>query len=362
MNGDPVRETINPQMVILARQSRGMTQTSLATSLGWNQGVVSKVENGLEPLSDERLKALAGILDYPVHFFARQSAVDGPGLTEVYHRKLARASATTLHKMHAEAVIRRYEIRELLKSFDELPEEPFPNFPIDAFEGNPAKIARTVRAVLQVPPGPIFSMTKVIESAGGIVISCSFDTRDVDGFSRWREDTPPIFYLNSAQPTDRWRWTLAHEFGHVVMHTTSGPYDNMETDANLFAEEFLAPKSEIKFQLGPNLTLSRLAALKQYWKISMQALINRAFHLGVLTENARRYLFMQLSKAGYLRHEPDEIAPPPEPPELLPNIIKYHREKLGYSDEDLCRVLALNKSDLYRWYKPDGRHLRAVTQ
>jgi Zn-dependent peptidase ImmA (M78 family)/transcriptional regulator with XRE-family HTH domain len=353
-------ETINPQMVILARQSRGITQTDLSRLLGWNQGLVSKIENGLEPLSDERLEALATALDYPVHFFARQSVIDGPGLTEVYHRKRAKASATALHKMHAEAVIRRYEIADLLKSFDGLPEDPFPSFPIDDFEGNPAKIARTMRAVLQIPPGPIFNMTKVIEAAGGVVLSCSFDTRDVDGFSRWRADTPPIFYLNVSQPPDRWRWTLAHEAGHVAMHTTSSPYDDMEKDANLFAEEFLAPKNEIKYQLA-NLTLSRLAALKQYWKISMQALINRAFHLGILSENSRRYFFMQLGKAGYLRHEPDEIAPPTEPPELLSKIVKYHRERLGYSDDDLCRLLALNKADLYKWYKPEGRHLHPVS-
>ena len=350
----------NPQMVVLARQSRGMTQTELASSLGWNQGTISKVENSIEVLSAERLEALALVLDYPVHFFVRQDAVDGPGITELYHRKRARASATTLHRIHAEAVIRRYEIAELLKSWDDLPDEPFPVMSIEEFQGNPEKIARTVRAMLRLPPGPVFSMTKTIEAAGGIVIACGFGTRDVDGFSRWKTDTPPLFYLNAEQPPDRWRWTLAHELGHIVMHSTASPYEEMERDANMFAEEFLAPKQEIKPQFL-NLSIRRLGALKEYWKISMQALINRAYHLDMVSANGRRYMFMQLSKAGYIRHEPDELDPPVEPPELLPNIVKYHREKLGYSDDDLCQAMAVNKADLYKWYKPEGRHLHAVS-
>lgn len=350
----------NPQMVVLARQSRSMTQGELASGLAWSQGTVSKIENGIEALSGERLEALAGALDYPVHFFFRQEAIDGPGITELYHRKKARAGATVLHRIHAEAVIRRYEIAELLKAWGALPDEPFPVMSIEEFPGNPEKIARTVRAVLRLPPGPIFSMTKTVEAAGGIIVLCTFGTRDVDGFSRWRTDTPPLFYLNAAQPPDRWRWTLAHELGHIVMHSTASPYEEMERDANLFAEEFLAPKQEVKPQLL-NLSIRRLAALKEYWKISMQALITRAYHLDVLTANARRYMFMQLSKEGYLRHEPEELDPPVEPPELLPKIVEYHREKLNYSDDDLCRALALNKADLYKWYKPEGRHLHAIS-
>jgi Zn-dependent peptidase ImmA (M78 family)/transcriptional regulator with XRE-family HTH domain len=346
-------------MVTLARQSRGITQAALAARLHWVQGTISKIENRLEPLSGDRLAALADALDYPIQFFLRRDDIAGPGITELYHRKKARASATVLHRIHAEAEIRRFEIAVLLQSWDGLPDEPFPTLNIDDFEGKPEKIARTTRAMLHIPPGPLFSMTKVVESAGGIVMSCDFGTSDVDAFSRWRPDTPPIFFMNSSMPPDRWRFALAHELGHIVMHSVSGSYPQMEHDAHLFAGEFLAPKSEIKPQLF-NLTLKRLAPLKEYWKMSMQALVMRAYTVGSISNNGKRYMLMQLSKAGYRLREPQELDPPPEPPELIGKIVAHHRRNLGYSDDDLCRALAVNNADLYRIYQPDGKRLHAV--
>ncbi len=346
-------------MITLARQSRGISQAALAVKLRWVQGTVSKVETGLEPLSGDRLSALAEALDYPAGFFLRREEVGGPGITEIYHRKKARASAMALHRIHAEAEIRRFEIAALLRSWDKMPQEPFPVLDINEFEGNPEKIARTVRATLRIPPGPIFSMTKVIESAGGIVLSCDFSTPDVDGFSRWGSNTPPIFYMSSKIPPDRWRFALAHELGHIVMHSTSGSYPQMEPDAHLFAGEFLAPKHEIRPQFF-NLSLKRLAPLKEYWKMSMQALIMRASTAGAISAYEKQRMMMQLSKAGYRLREPEELDPPSEPPELLRDIVAYHCDSLGYSHDDLCRLLALNKADLYRVYQPNGKRLHAI--
>jgi Zn-dependent peptidase ImmA (M78 family) len=121
----------------------------------------------------------------------------------------------------------------------------------------------------------------------------------------------------------------------------------------------LAPKHEIKPQLF-NLSLKRLAPLKEYWKISMQALIMRASAVGAISANGKQHMMMQLSKAGYRLREPAELDPPTEPPELLREIVAYHCDSLGYSHDDLCRLLALNKADLYRIYQPNGRRLHAI--
>jgi Zn-dependent peptidase ImmA (M78 family) len=249
-------------------------------------------------------------------------------------------------------------VETLLRSWDDT-EMDFPSFPIDDFDANPRKIARTVRAMCQLAPGPISSMTKAIEGAGGIIIDCDFETRHIDGFSRRRADLPPLFFMNRQLAPDRWRWTLAHELGHVVMHWLSDPDKDMEREADSFAGEFLMPAAEIKPQLV-NLSFHKLAGLKRYWKVSMQATLMQAWELQVITDRQRRYMFMQLSKAGYRLREPEQLDPPREPAELLPAIIDFHRKTLGYSDDDLGYALAISKDDLYQWYLPQGPRLRLV--
>lgn len=342
---------VNPQMVTLARQSRGLTQAQLADHVRASQGTISKIEAGVAPVSSEELERLAAALDYPPHFFTKHERIYGPGIDELYHRKRQKAGAATLHRVYANAAIRQMNIGVLLRSWDRT-ENDFPSFPIDEFDANPEKIARTVRALWQLPPGPIYSTTKVIEDAGGLIIPCDFETRHIDGFSRHSPNMPPIFYLNRNLLPDRWRWTLAHELGHIVMHSASEPHEQMEREAHLFAGEFLTPAQEIKPQLL-NLSFHKLAGLKRHWKVAMQALLMRAYHLGVITERRRRHMFMQLSKAGYRLREPAELDPLPEPPELLPRIINWHRRQLGYSDADLCYALAINERDLHSWY-PSG--------
>lgn len=57
-----------------------------------------------------------------------------------------------------------------------------------------------------------------LEAAGCIVFIESFGTPRVDGLSQWIDDHPVVL-LNSEAPIDRQRWTLAHETGHLCMHS-----------------------------------------------------------------------------------------------------------------------------------------------
>lgn len=208
--------------------------------------------------------------------------------------------------------------------------------------------------------GAISNMTQVIEDAGGIVIASDFGTRHIDAFSRRPSDCPPIFFINRELPPDRWRWTLAHELGHIIMHPGMIPHDDMEKEADAFAAEFLTPAFEIKPQLV-GLTFQKLSGLKRLWKVSIQALIMRAYQLAIITDRQRRTMFMQMSQAGYRLREPMELDPPAEPPVLLARIVEHHRRVLRYSDQDLCDVLAINERDLAAWYPRGESRLRLIS-
>lgn len=99
-----------------------------------------------------------------------------------------------------------------------------------------------------------------------------------------------------------------------ISHFGGGP--NIEEEAHRFASEFLMPAAEIKTSLH-RLDISKLASLRQYWKVSRQALVMRAYRLKTITEAQMRYLFIQFSQGGYCSREPEELDIPVEKPALL---------------------------------------------
>ncbi len=70
-------------------------------------------------------------------------------------------------------------------------------------------------------------------------------------------------------------------------------------------------------ELIPPITLSRLAPLKLRWKVSLQALIRRAFDLEVVTLRQYKYLMQQISVRGWRKKEPEELNIPIEKPRAL---------------------------------------------
>lgn len=111
-----------------------------------------------------------------------------------------------------------------------------------------------------------------------------------------------------------------------------------------------------------DLDLVKLVHLKQYWKVSMASLIYRAESLGAVTPNRARYLRVQMAKAGYSTQEPIELEPQGENPTLLRELIELHRNELGYSVQDLQKLLALYERDLWEYYfsEPTRGALRVI--
>lgn len=109
------------------------------------------------------------------------------------------------------------------------------------------------------------------------------------------------------------------------------------------------PTSDIKNQLY-GLNLSKMAALKPYWRTSMAAILKTATDLKCITDGSARYLWMQLSARGYRKREPIELDLQPEPPTLLREVFDFYRKDLGYSVENLADTLVTSPKDLLEWY------------
>lgn len=348
---------LNPDLLLLARQYRGMSQVDVAEASGLDQGHYSRIERGLlnGAPSDSTVDAIAGALRFPKAFFFQDDELAGLPLSvhDVAWRKKASVLASDMKRLHAELNLRIMHLRRLMLSVDVSPELPLPRIDVDE-AGGADKVARLLRRSWMLPDGPIKNLTGLCERAGILVVVCDF-VENVDGLTMRLRDVPPIIFLNRKAPADRMRHSLAHELGHLIMHSI--PTDDMEEEADLFAGELLVPASQLRADLiGGRLTLERLVQLKQYWRVSVASLLYRAGASRLITENQSSYLWRQLSSRGWRKTEPVETQFPPEPTRLFEHILSLHTEQLGYGAEDFERMLLLDQQEASILYgvKPTG--------
>ncbi|MGA2173294.1 MAG: XRE family transcriptional regulator [Sedimentisphaerales bacterium] len=337
-------QKVRGEMIQLARESRGLTQNELARKTSISQASISKFERSEKDINDEALEKIAKVLDYPPTFFVRDIILRGLGVSGIFHRKRLSISIQILKKIQAEFSIRMSEIATLLDNVEIQCAYAFHHYDIGEYDG-PEQIAELVRAQWKLPLGPIKSIIGVIENAGGIVFKYDLETRKLDAQSHWISGTPPIFFVNGQIPTDRMRFTLAHEIGHIVMHEYPTP--NMEEEAHQFASAFLMPKDEILQDIVP-FSIERAVALKSKWKVSIAAIIMRAFDLGVISIAQKQRYFTQLGVLGYRTEEPIRL--PDEEPNLIRRLIETCQRELGFSIKDFCQIFSINERDFRTRY------------
>jgi len=348
-------DTFNADMLDLARGARGMTQAEVATAAGVTQALLSKIENRLVQPSREVAERLAEVLTFPVEFFYQEERAFG--FPHYHHRKRSRLGAKSLARIHAAINIKRQHIAKLLRSFNGEVSKPIPMIDLDEKGISPAEAARMVREYWMLPRGPVADVTSTIEDAGGVVVLTDFGTSLLDGISFRSPGMPPMFIMNSEVPGDRFRFSLAHELGHMVMHSMPSEDDEtMEEQADQFAAAFLMPAAEIKPHLIPT-SIEKLGRVKPLWKVSIKALIRRAYDLKIITSDTYRRINVSYSKAGYSRGEPFPIAR--ESPDIVTRMLEFHMKELQYSVSEIAKLLLLNEDELRRMYMP-RKHLELV--
>jgi Zn-dependent peptidase ImmA (M78 family)/transcriptional regulator with XRE-family HTH domain len=341
---------LNPEVLIVARESRGRTQKEVADAAGVTQGLISKTERGVATLSNEHVAAIASLLDYPERLFYESGRVREVGSACLYHRKRKTLPAKVLSKLDARMYVRNVNIMKLLDGLSVDGDKSFHTMDPDEYGGDPVEVARALRAAWRVSDGPIPNLTTLIESAGGIVLLEDFGHHKLFGMSCWTTRGHPLFFLNASASTDDLRWTMAHELGHLTMHGTP-PDGDPEAQADAFAGELLAPAKLFR-PAARKLTFDRLPQLKTYWGLSMKGVIKRAQTLGVIDPKVAVRLYKQHSARGYNAAEPYPL--PPEPPTLVRTAIRVHLNEHGYTADELAEAVLLSRSEFGRDFLEDA--------
>lgn len=345
-------EKVNRHMLALARDSRGLTQSELANILNVKQGTVSKYESGLLEAPNEYVSEISNALGYRNTFFFETGRPYG--MPPFHYRKRKKLSAKALSKIVAEMNIRRMHVATLLRSYEIRTNGFIPEIDRDEYLGRSKapfsieELARRMREQWMLPQGPIQSMVDVIEGAGGIVVPCDFGSDLLDAMSQRIDGMPVLFFVNVNAPGDRARHTLAHELGHMLLHTREVLADEeMEDEADAFAGAFLLPAQDIRPQLR-QFNLRHLSNMKAHWKVSMAAIAVRASRLDLITAYQSKSFWIEMSRLGYRKREPNE--PEKETPSLLRRMLNYHTSQLGYSVEDLASVLHITAPEFAEMY------------
>jgi Zn-dependent peptidase ImmA (M78 family)/transcriptional regulator with XRE-family HTH domain len=345
------------EVLMTARRASGLTQEELASRASVTQAALSRYENGLREPEPEVLSRLASGLGLTESFFHVVGRAEGAMAVDAHMRRRQTARAREWRRLEARLNMYRFHVRRLYDEVSLHTDQRIPQF--DSFETDPATAAHLVRMQWRLPVGPVRSLIQWVESAGCLVIEEDFGTPRVDGLSQWVEDHP-IILLNIRTPTDRKRLTIAHELGHLCLHSTDvNPY--MEREADEFAAEFLMPADVIRPQLR-KLSLGRLQDLKREWGVSIQALVERARELGTITVAQRTNFYKQFSMKGWRTREPvsDELTP--EHPTLAQAIGDTLASK-GLTIEEIGKVAGFSFAwtpDPPNLFQPSMPRLRSV--
>ena len=336
------KKQVNYRTIEIARLSRGIGQPVLAMEIGIAQGTLSKIESGILSASNDIIEKISKALDYPVDFFAEEITV--PPSFAIHYRKKKVLQGIELQKMQYGLYIKKHFIKKLMKAVNITSKMVY--LSPDEY-GDPEAIAAIVRNKWGVPRGPINNLVNLVESVGVVILLVEFNDDNIDGEVIPDEDGLPVIYINKNMSADRIRFTLAHELGHLIMHSKDYivPGEVAEKEANFFAAEFLMPSDDIRYQLDESLNLSRLADLKRHWKTSMVSIVMTASRIGAISDKKQKSLFAQLYGKGYKMKEP-ELGLQPENPTIVKQIFNIYFDQLNYSIEDLTELVPLDRKEL----------------
>ena len=275
------------------RAIEGISQDDLGKLLDLSPQMISAVEGGRRSFAGD-----LRVLGYANERF------DLPEMSEPMHRQ--RASTKVAARKRAQELLRLageifLELRKNTLNAPDLALEPFPT-PMSADEVD--DLAVEVRLALRHEVGgPIRNLTAAVERAGVCLIPI-VGLDGVDGLSSWVEGMP-VIGLSPTVPGDRFRLTLGHEVGHLLMHTRPGV--TTENEANRFASALLFPRAEFDAHMPTRPTLRDFVSLKSAYGMSVAALVYQAHEFDYIDD--RRYRALQIQMSKWRKMEPASFAP-----------------------------------------------------
>lgn len=282
-----------------ARRAAGLTQQAVADQMGFARTTLVAIEKGERKVTPSELVQLARFYQRSVSdFVGRQSLTQG---FVAQFRSTEREVLET--KPEYQQVV--FDLQTRSENYVEL--ERLANAPLNRAYPSPydtagvgaeqvaADIATAERNRLGLGDGPLGNLREHLEAEVGLRIFYFSMPSKIAGVFAYNEGFGACIGINSSHPRDRRQWSLAHEYGHFLMHRYQAEITILETRhlnagkerlTDGFAENFLMPSSgmnrrfsEVHRSSPKGVTLADIVSLANLYRVSVQALVLRLENL-----------------------------------------------------------------------------------
>jgi Zn-dependent peptidase ImmA (M78 family)/DNA-binding XRE family transcriptional regulator len=277
-----------------AREASGLTQAQAAAEVGVSRPLLIAIEKGARDPSPEELVTLARIYDRTVSELLRPT-LPPAAIGTRFRAALSSASRTDdLSDVIVQLEYQADNYLDLLRRAGTHPpgrHQPARNIShLDPWQAG-EDLATEERNRLGIGDGPIRPLREVLEIEVGLRVFLLALPRHLAGLFVYVEGLGGCIGINVNHPSERRRWTMAHEYAHYLAHrdraevtpvTQRRQQSESERFADAFAANFLMPRSglsrrfhELKRTKGGQVTPATLVQLAHAYDVSVQALTLR---------------------------------------------------------------------------------------
>lgn len=341
-----------PERLQLAREFRQFSLEELASRTDLTRQSISQFERSERFPAPDTLRRLSEALQLPPEFFFRPLGRLASAKHSLINYRSLKSTREVVRAQRADRAMLTM-CATLVDCLDRYIEFGAPTVPkIDdgvdplalSLEDIEA-VAEATRVQLGLGVGPISDVTLLVENQSVIVCQLPM-AKGMEGLSRSFAERPFIA-TSGASSYARGRISVAHEFGHLVLHhALSGEeeldqatFDVVEDQAWRFAGAFLLPHQSFLSDIY-SVSLDELARLKKKWGVSIGAMTKRLLDLGVIDAAKYKSMRIQLSQRKWHLVEPGDDAPP-ESPRLLNKAASFLADSGELSLHELAMQVAL---------------------
>ena len=304
-----------------ARIYRGKTISQIAEEIDVTKQAISQFEKGKSNPGFETLIKLTQNLGFPKEYFYEYDS-ENIKIGNTFFR--AQASVTKKEESaYSEKIMIFSKLYKFVEKYINFPKLNIPEL-VEDIESNEEieQLALNLRQYWGIGDKPIVNLVNLMEKNGFKITSFSTNSSKVDAFTQPQQNSSgEIEYFialgNDKNSAVRRHFDLAHELGHIMLHywaedtssLSKDEYKFIESQANEFASAFLLPRSSFLKDLIYPTNLDFYVELKKKWRVSIGAMMVRAYKLNVISYNQYQYMIKQASKKGWRAKEPldDEL-------------------------------------------------------
>lgn len=295
----------------LARKMAGMSLQDLSDKLEnmVAKQSLNKYEQGLMNPTNEVLLAISKVLKVKPDYFLKKKTLE---IKEITFRKKANVS-----KKVEESIIERS--RDYVERFFEIENifgietkfiNPLKNNKIND-KNDAEKAANKLREVWELGSNPISNIVEMLEIKGvKLLLFNSVD--EFDGLSFLTSNETPVVVINiNLKPIERIRFTIIHELAHLLLvfdDFIKNDLKLIEKLCHYFSSCFLIPSKMLTNMIGGSnrsyIKIEELIAIKEYYGISIRAIVHRLNELSVVTPSYYQRWMIYMSKTYGQKDEP----------------------------------------------------------